>query len=191
MFVKELPSLNTCGKKRHMEEDQPMETDQATATDTKQNKRICKSNEPATTSSVLSKDYILNFPIPDSKGMTCLTKVYKDADTVKLNEMYEFVGFLSTDPINYATNDDDDEVDMEMQMHNPPSSLVPRLHCVGWKKLKHNNPLFGDTLNHNQEDKDQILLRATFQELHMMLTQLLLGDSLAASYVIYYLISEM
>lgn len=187
----DVPITNNARSKRTIDDSDSMEVD---VTPDNKNKRIkCTTNINCseTGCSVLSKDYVLNFPIPIEDGTTCLIKVYENSNTIKLNEMYEFVGFLTINPLTFANNDDDDndEIDLEMQMHNPPTSLVPRIHCVSCKALEHNNPLLNlqDIGLYNNKEK----MCAMYKELRMLFTQLLFGDSLAASYVIYHLLSEV
>lgn len=63
--------------------------------------------------------------------------------------MIEVVGFLSVDPAlsgefqqeKDPLLDPEIESDAETITHNPPPSLVPRLHAVYIKKLEHCNPL--------------------------------------------------
>lgn len=63
--------------------------------------------------------------------------------------MIEIVGFLSVDPaLSGEFQPDKDplldpisESEAEILTHNPPPSLVPRLHAVYVKKLTHCNPL--------------------------------------------------
>lgn len=63
--------------------------------------------------------------------------------------MIEVVGFLSVDPAlsgefqpeKDPLLDPETESEVETITHNPPPSLVPRLHAVYVKKLDHCNPL--------------------------------------------------
>lgn len=63
--------------------------------------------------------------------------------------MIEVVGFLSVDPAlsgefqpeTDALLEPLSESEAEILTHNPPPSLVPRLHAVYVKKLNHCNPL--------------------------------------------------
>lgn len=63
--------------------------------------------------------------------------------------MIEVVGFLSVDPAlsgefqpeKDPLLDPQTETEVETITHNPPPSLVPRLHAVYVKKLDHCNPL--------------------------------------------------
>lgn len=61
--------------------------------------------------------------------------------------MVEVVGFLSLDPaLSCMTGEDemssmDQDNQAERMQHQPPASLVPRLHVLSIKKLEHCNPL--------------------------------------------------
>lgn len=76
-------------------------------------------------------------------------QIYDDNDNLKINDMIEVVGFLSVDPaLSGEFQADKDsileptcETDAEVITHNPPPSLVPRLHAVHVRKLEHCNPL--------------------------------------------------
>merc|ERR1712111_41020 len=66
----------------------------------------------------------------------------------------------------------------------PPPSLVPRLHVLSFKQLKHTNPLVPQlTMSPIQE--------VARVELHTLLTTCLLGDRLAADYLLLHLISKV
>ncbi|KAJ8974185.1 hypothetical protein NQ317_004864 [Molorchus minor] len=154
-------------------------------------KKACTLIETETRSSskVLSKEFILNYPLPEKMGKTCHLKVYKDFQEFKLNNNYEFVGFLAIDPITEAEYEESEGIDnkMEMETLHPPSSLVPRIHCVAFKRLQHNNPLVGDKPETMPNDQFHFVRK----ELLIVLTQLLLGDELAAEYLLLHLISEV
>lgn len=100
----------------------------------------------------------------------------------------EVVGFLSTDfeaPITAADEFEDEQ--MEKIAANPPASLVTRIHAVHIKELEHNNPLLHGESNPGQ-DLDVALL---CQDLLKVLTQSLLGDELAAKYLLCHLVSSI
>ena len=73
--------------------------------------------------------------------------------------MVEFIGILSLD-LSLAHHDQaSDELELrntpglyfeentaEVKAHHPPSSLVPRLHCITAYKMAHSNPLLMRTL---------------------------------------------
>lgn len=69
--------------------------------------------------------------------------------------MVEIVGFLSVDPAlsgEFQTETESliepsVESEAEIITHNPPPSLVPRVHAVYIKKLDHCNPLVKGCFN--------------------------------------------
>ncbi|XP_015593977.1 mini-chromosome maintenance complex-binding protein isoform X2 [Cephus cinctus] len=132
----------------------------------------------------LSKEHIMNFPIPIDDGKACIVKIYEDATSYKLNQILEIVGFISLDPALSLIHDSEDAMDdSEVQIHNPPTSLVPRLHAVKITSLT----------RHHVDSCPQIVSRAEQirAELHMILSQILFGDTLAADYLICHLISSI
>ena len=85
----------------------------------------------------------------------------------------------------------------ELAVRNPPASLIPRIHVLHYTKSVHSNPLlpagkinFEQHLNNNMTTIQQEA-KTCRQELHSMLTKTLLGDSLAADYLICNLISRI
>ncbi|XP_046383517.1 mini-chromosome maintenance complex-binding protein [Ischnura elegans] len=149
-------------------------------------------------------EYPLNFPIPGIDDKSCLLKVYDDVDAFLLNEMVEVVGFLSVDPAIAVFKPNNDEggngseamdVDYHEEMAlNPPPSLVPRVHVVAAKKLSHANPLLPSKCHHTWSSVSTSLLqeaKSIREELMLVLTQLLLGDQLAAEYLLCHLVSTI
>ncbi|KAJ8667055.1 hypothetical protein QAD02_008717 [Eretmocerus hayati] len=132
---------------------------------------------------LLSKDHLLNLPIPNQDGKTCIIKLYEDLP-YKLNQVIDVVGFISLDPnlsqIHDAENMADD---LENQTHHPPASLVPRLHAV--KVFRSKNKFISDT--------QEIFSTAerVRGDLRLVLSQILFGDELAADYLICHLISSV
>ncbi|XP_052468994.1 mini-chromosome maintenance complex-binding protein isoform X1 [Carassius gibelio] len=147
----------------------------------------------------------LNFPLPGEKGPACLVKVYEDWDGFKLNDMLEVFGILSVDPALSVTADEREasslldptegmETVEEQRVHSPPASLVPRLHMLYAQPLVHNNPLLpSSVLENNGDYLSSVLgeLASIRAELLTYLTHVLLGDSLAAEYLILHLISNV
>lgn len=116
------------GKKRHLEEeDCEMECGES--------KRHCPPSSNGSSSNAVNGnlDKILNFPLPSSETVGCIVKMYKE-DELPLNEVMEVVGILSfgTPGIQCA--------DEEKEDFQPPSSVVPRIHCLVSRKWHHNNP---------------------------------------------------
>lgn len=149
-----------------------------------------KDNTP----DVVSREHLLNYPLPDVPSKSCIVKIYSENENLKLNDMIEVIGFLSVDPSLSGEFKEDKDSMLELQIessveiitHNPPPSLVPRLHAVHVQKLEHCNPLLS-----NSVDQGVILSEANAAREHLLkaLTELLLGDQLAAEYLICHLIA--
>ncbi|CAH0729506.1 unnamed protein product, partial [Brenthis ino] len=145
-------------------------------------------------SNVVSREHLLNFPLPDVPSMSCIMKLYEEDENLKLNDMIEVVGFLSVDPAlsgefqpeTDALLEPLSESEAEILTHNPPPSLVPRLHAVYVKKLNHCNPLVKENFDQEAALKDA---KIAIEHLLKALSELLLGDKLAAEYLICHLIA--
>ncbi|XP_056147762.1 mini-chromosome maintenance complex-binding protein [Lampris incognitus] len=148
----------------------------------------------------------LNFPLPGEKGPSCLVKVYEEWDQFKLNDTLEVYGILSVSPALSALTEEKDvssslldpaesmETAEEQRVHSPPASLVPRLHMLCAKPLPLNNPL----LPYAALENNSAFLSSTLSEMASIrtelltyLTHVLLGDALAAEYLILHLISNV
>ncbi|KAM9324606.1 mini-chromosome maintenance complex-binding protein [Gastrophryne carolinensis] len=149
----------------------------------------------------------LNFPLPGEKGPACLVKVYDNWDSFKVNDVLEVFGVLSVEPALSALAEDSkdstwldpmDSMDTleEQQVHSPPTSLVPRIHAIIAQKLHHINPLIPSSICETSESKQCLAsfiseLSSVRAELLGFLTHALLGDALAAEYLIFHLISTV
>lgn len=98
-------------------------------------KRPCPvtSNSSLATANGNDVDKILNFPLPSSESIGCIVKIYSEEE-LPLNDVLEVVGVLSFNTPGVA-NDEEDREDFQ-----PPSSIVPRVHCITAHKWQHNNP---------------------------------------------------
>lgn len=164
-----------------------METDELMKSpeNTTPSKRQCTYPTPQPRPTLISQESLLNFPLLDRAGKSCHAKLYNNTNDIKMNDMVEIVGFLSLDPsLSDVSSIEDDERAMETQTHNPPPSLIPRIHCVHWRRISYYNPLCDVELS-SQE------MQSLKKELHILLTQLLVGDELAAEYLIYHLLSDV
>jgi len=125
----------------------------------------------------------MNLPLPASHGKASIVKLYdvKDGD-IKLNDVIEVVGIVSLDP-NLAVPDVDDEMGSSPSL--PPPSLVPRLHALTFTHLSHNNPLLPSLPPFPPVNEV-----ARVELLHI-LTTCMLGDKLAADYLLLHLISKV
>ncbi|XP_067382817.1 mini-chromosome maintenance complex-binding protein [Channa argus] len=168
----------------------------------------CKRQETeAPSSQSASASHLdLNFPLPGEKGPSCLVKVYENWDSFKLNDTLEVYGILSVSPALSALADEKDtssslldptecmETAEEQRVHSPPASLVPRLHMIYATSLTHNNPLLPSaTLEDNSAFLSSTMneMASIRAELLKYFTDVLLGDALAAEYLILHLISNV
>ncbi|KAL6101481.1 mcmbp [Pungitius sinensis] len=170
----------------------------------------CKRREPEAPSSQMASAsrLDLNFPLPGEKGPSCLLKVYDDWDSFKLNDTIEVFGILSVSPALGALGDENDafsflldpaasmEMAEEQRVHSPPASLVPRLHMLFANPLPHNNPLLPPAAGGKEDDGAYLSstrseMAAVRTELLAYFTHILLGDALAAEYLILHLISNV
>ncbi|XP_076831599.1 mini-chromosome maintenance complex-binding protein isoform X2 [Brachyhypopomus gauderio] len=152
-----------------------------------------------------SSNLDLNFPLPGEQGPACLVKMYEEWDSFRLNDMLEVFGVLSVDPaLSFIADDkeasslldptDGMETAEEQRAHSPPASLVPRLHVLYAQPLQHNNPLLPPAVS---EDKGALPsgflseMNSVRGELLTYFTHVLLGDVLAAEYLLLHLISSV
>lgn len=145
----------------------------------------------------------LNFPLPGEEGPACLVKVYDDLASFKVNDIVEFVGVFSVDPALARFDKDSEEGEVlmsvveeeppeETQAHSPPPSLVPRLHAVLHNTLDHVNPLVPGS----KTDDFKVVLESVRSDLSLLresllsvLEHALLGDKLAAEYMLCHLMA--
>ena len=137
----------------------------------------------------------LNFPLPDEKGVACMVKVYDESETYKVNDIVEFVGILSVDPqlTQFQNQSDSSAVNiMEVEEDNPhslPSSVVPRLHAVVSLKLEHSNPCLSTVVSHIESQFSAVSYCR--EALLKVFEDMLYGDSLAAEYLLFHLLSTV
>lgn len=101
-----------------------------------------------------------------------------------MNQIIEVIGFISLDPFLNIIDDSDEMImtEAEITVHHPPASLIPRLHAI---KIIHSTK---DIKIVPQVMSKVKLIR---NDLHLILSQLLFGDHLAADYLICHLLSSM
>uniref|UniRef100_A0A673Z2D9 Mini-chromosome maintenance complex-binding protein n=1 Tax=Salmo trutta TaxID=8032 RepID=A0A673Z2D9_SALTR len=148
----------------------------------------------------------LNFPLPGERGPACLVKVYEGLDSFKLNDTLEIYGILSVNPVLTVLGEEKDpsslllnpsesmESPEEQRAHDPPASLVPRLHMLYARPLQHNNPLLPSAPTEDQSafvSSFLVEMASVRAELLAYLTHVLLGDGLAAEYLLLHLISNV
>nr|XP_039263900.1 mini-chromosome maintenance complex-binding protein-like [Styela clava] len=203
---KEEPSTSGQSIKRSRDEDDDTMTveegnkDQGDR-DFGSNKRVKPSANSGRSSSA-AEPLNKNHPLPDENGPVCLVKVYDESADFKVNEIIEFYGVLSVDPelssiYDAQTNEENGMCEMdvgdaeEKKAHHPPASIVPRLHALTMRRLNHDNPILPMEIppeQRSQMQKDASTVRSCLLGL---LEKALLGDSLAAEYLLLHLISRV
>lgn len=119
------------GKKRPLDDDE----DNCEMMEHVETKRPCPStNSTSSTATNGNLDKILNFPLPSSESVGCITKIYSEEE-LPLNDILEMVGVLSFNTPRVVSTDEEDREDFQ-----PPSSVIPRIHCIMANKWQHNNP---------------------------------------------------
>ncbi|XP_005093986.1 mini-chromosome maintenance complex-binding protein [Aplysia californica] len=159
----------------------------------------CSSVAGASQQPTMAKGVPMNFPLPEEKGFPCIVRVYSNDVELKATDFVEIVGVLSIDPQLAAIYDDDaadDAMDQEeLQAHEPPPSLVPRLHALVIRPLQHNNPqlpalsgseTYKQAVSQLMQDAGSLRL-----ELLSVLEHALLCDRLAAEYLLCHLVSKV
>ncbi|XP_069045216.1 mini-chromosome maintenance complex-binding protein [Lepisosteus oculatus] len=211
-------SYTPCRHKRSYEEDEDMDMQPSKQKDqlsgppgvaesqTSGDSKRLETEAPSSQSNSLpgcSSPLDLNFPLPGEKGPACLVKMYEDWESVKVNDMLEVYGILSVDPVLSVLNEERDgsssfldtmdctESAEEQKVRSPPASLVPRLHVLLVHKLEHNNPLLPQLADQSFVSSFLSEVTSVRAELLGYFTHVLLGDSLAAEYLILHLISTV
>lgn len=177
-------------------DQETMDTEDASESSTKRSK--CSSSDVNTTikSSILDK----HIPMSSEQGTACILKVYDLSHELKLNDMIEVIGVLSVDPALAFINERREESSFlsaepmmdfaeEQEARNPPPSLVPRIHAILVNHMSHNNPYLPPNIA--ADDDTEAAFEAVREELLAILEQMLLGDRLAAEYLLCHLISTV
>ncbi|XP_043287663.1 mini-chromosome maintenance complex-binding protein isoform X2 [Venturia canescens] len=179
--------------KRELNDEEPMDICEPPRK--KEKTKVEKQGTEEIQNSFLSKEHILNFPISNNDGKACIVKVinsciktqenvYDDKISLKLNEIVHILGFVSLDPtLGIIHSSDEMMSDPEIHTHNPPVSLVPRLHAI---KITVETPLPNPRTSNIYSRVESIR-----SDLRMVLGQLLFGDVMAADYLICHLISSV
>ena len=138
-----------------------------------------------------------------------IVKVYHDAAAVKVNEAYEFVGILSCDPVlGEAGQEEPGMVSGLMEdaqaaavrcvaaSSGPASSsVIPRIHAVAFRQL---SPSWNPALDHLSPAEQALrrtaltnALSSTRTRIVSSLQSVLMGDGLAAEYLLCHMLSRV
>jgi hypothetical protein len=126
----------------------------------------------------------LNLPLPSATGKAAIVKLYDIVEgDIKLNDIIEVVGIVSLDPsLAGGLGEEEDGMAFSSSPALPPPSLVPRLHALTYKVLPHSNPLPLPPTGPTEAAQAR-------SELLAILTEALLGDVLAAEFLLCHLVS--
>ncbi|XP_015110478.1 mini-chromosome maintenance complex-binding protein [Diachasma alloeum] len=177
--VDQSPRLSS---KRPLDQDdeEPMDTSEPAK---KKEREESNVNQVGKESSL--PENLLNFPISIKNGRACIVKVYEEDASFKLNQVVDVVGFISLDPTVHTICDPEEFTDdAEIRAHNPPASLIPRLHAIAITQSSEDLPV---------ESSLRLLpsVGAVRSDLHKVFSQILFGDDLAADFLIAHLLSKI
>jgi hypothetical protein len=147
----------TAKKRDRMEEEEDHDEDEhiEEQQDIQQAKRRNVQNTQSTPSSTVTVTEStpinlkggLEMPVPTEHGTAAAVKIYEDA-SFKICEIIELVGVISEDPSSFSSEYEPKEFVVLLivnycsdsmfsaQMDSMPSSLVPRLHCIAYKRFE-------------------------------------------------------
>ncbi|XP_014287080.1 mini-chromosome maintenance complex-binding protein [Halyomorpha halys] len=144
------------------------------SSDTELSKRLCTSQPDKATTSNTNLDL-------KSNSTGCLAVMYDVPESsLKLNDVIEIVGFVYRNPLP----NDGDEFD---DSYKPPSPLTPRMHVISFRQIKNCNPLIND----NVASLVMAEAESIRSDLHLVLSQLMFGDVLAADYLLCHLLAQI
>lgn len=138
-----LPKPTTIGKKRPLEEDEVNDCEMECS----ETKRPCPSRNNDIPSVPVNgnMEKLLNFPLPSTETVGCIVKMYSEEE-LPLNDILEVVGVLSFNTPGVAIDDE------EQEDFQPPSSIIPRIHCITAHKWQHNNPYLSSHVGRQWEE---------------------------------------
>lgn len=126
----------------------------------------------------------------DSNSPPCLVKIYDSPESeLKLNDIVEFVGILTSDPELQEDNEDCDLSNgfSEDPLRHFPPNKVPRLHCFIHRKLAVQDFLQNNPIVEPKPD----LVKGIREALLRHLTALLGNDNVAAHFMLLHLLSKV
>ncbi|ORX86771.1 hypothetical protein BCR32DRAFT_289834 [Anaeromyces robustus] len=148
------------------------------------------AKEKSTVQSLDNKNYkIINekFPIESEDNFGAIVKIYdlEDANDLKLNAVFEFIGILEYSEHNPTIEQSYDDLDMNLLSSYP----LPHVHAIYWNKIENNsNPIINNIKNQLVNDQDIKNMR---NEIVEYISNRFGGDELIAEYLLYNLVSRI
>jgi len=128
------------------------------------------------------------FPIDSEDNFGAIIKIYdlEDANELKLNSVFEFIGILEnsnqTEAVQQQSFDDLDENILT-------SYPLPHIHALYWNKIENNsNPTVKSIKEQLTDDQAIKVIR---NEIVEYISSIFEGDDLIAEYLLYNLVSRM
>ncbi|KEH35552.1 putative mini-chromosome maintenance complex-binding protein [Medicago truncatula] len=126
----------------------------------------------------------------NGNSSSCIVKVYDTPESeLKLNDIFEFVGILTSDPELQEDNEDSDLSNGfgEDPLHHFPADKVPRLHCFIHRKLSVQDFLQNKPIIEPKPD----LVKGIRESLLRHLSAVLGNDEVAAHFMLLHLLSKV
>ncbi|KAJ1429803.1 Mini-chromosome maintenance complex-binding protein [Sesbania bispinosa] len=126
----------------------------------------------------------------DGNSPRCLVKIYDSPESeLKLNDIFEFVGIVTSDPELQEDNEDSDLSNgfCEDPLHHFPPNKVPRFHCFIHRKLAVQDFLQNNPIVEPKPD----LVKGIREALLRHLSAVLGNDDVAAHFMLLHLLSKV
>ncbi|GAU24472.1 hypothetical protein TSUD_319490 [Trifolium subterraneum] len=126
----------------------------------------------------------------NGNSSSCIVKIYDAPESeLKLNDIFEFVGILTSDPELQEDNADSDLSNGfgEDPLHHFPPNKVPRLHCLMHRKLSVLDFLKNKPVIEPKPD----LVKGIREALLRHLSAVLGNDDVAAHFMLLHLLSKV
>ncbi|KAJ1384726.1 Mini-chromosome maintenance complex-binding protein [Sesbania bispinosa] len=126
----------------------------------------------------------------DGNSPRCLVKIYDSPESeLKLNDIFEFVGIVTSDPELQEDNEDSDLSNgfCEDPLHHFPPNKVPRFHCFIHRKLAVQDFLQNNPIVEPKPD----LVKSIREALLRHLSAVLGNDDVAAHFMLLHLLSKV
>ena len=181
-----VPNIVEVSRKRGAPED-TMDTTEDTIKKSKEEAEGYNKESDGDGKKDTSKFQGLNMVLPTDSGMCCVALIYSaDSSPFKINDIIEFTGILERVEVDTTSCD----MDEEEVARFPPSSIVPRVHCVKVTACEHINPVLRSMSLSDQQDLLSQVGNIR-EEMVSLIKECVLGDPLTAEYLLLHLLSHV